>query len=65
MHISTMQNKLELAINVTANEQDSLTFMAAERMYMGGDKNAAAQFEKYLQQFPNGGFCREQPFLSC
>lgn len=50
------------AINVTANEQDSLTFMAAERMYMGGDKNAAAQFEKYLQQFPNGGFSLNSHF---
>lgn len=50
------------AINVTANEQDSLTFMAAERMYMGGDKSASAQFEKYLQQFPNGGFAVNSHF---
>ncbi len=43
-------------INVSANEQDSLTFMAAERLYMAGDKNASSQLEKYLQQFPNGSF---------
>ncbi len=43
-------------VNVSVNEQDSLTFMAAERMYMSGDKGAQAQLERYLQQFPNGGF---------
>lgn len=49
-------------INVSANEQDSLSFMAAERIYMNGDKNASAQFEKYLQQFPNGGFALNSHF---
>lgn len=49
-------------INVTVNEQDSLTFMAAERIYMSGDKNAGAQFEKYLQQFPNGSFAVNSHF---
>jgi len=44
------------SINVSVNEQDSLTFMSAERLYMAGDKGASAQLEKYLQQFPNGGF---------
>jgi TolA-binding protein len=42
--------------NVRATEQDSLTFMAAERLYMAGDKNAAAQLNRYLQQFPDGSF---------
>ncbi len=50
------------SINVTANEQDSLSFMAAERIYMGGDKSASTQFEKYLQQFPNGGFAVNSHF---
>jgi TolA-binding protein len=50
------------AINVTSTEQDSLTFMAAERIYMGGDKSAATQFEKYLQQFPNGSFAINSHF---
>jgi TolA-binding protein len=49
-------------LNVTVNEQDSLTFMAAERIYMGGDKNAGVQFEKYLQQFPNGSFAVNSHF---
>jgi TolA-binding protein len=50
------------SINVTASEQDSLTFMAAERLYMSGEKGASAQFEKYLQQFPNGGFALNSHF---
>lgn len=41
---------------VTASEQDSLTFIAAERNYMSGNQNASAQLERYLQQFPNGSF---------
>jgi TolA-binding protein len=43
-------------VRVTASEQDSLTFRAAERMYMAGDTNASAQIDRYLQQFPNGSF---------
>jgi TolA-binding protein len=50
------------SLNVSASEQDSLTFMAAERLYMSGNKSASAQFEKYLQQFPNGGFAINSHF---
>jgi tetratricopeptide (TPR) repeat protein len=50
------------SVNVSVNEQDSLSFMAAERMYMAADKNAAAQLERYLQQFPNGGFTLNSRF---
>lgn len=49
-------------INVSVSEQDSLTFMAAERLYMSGSKDAAIQLEKYLQQFPNGGFAINSHF---
>ncbi len=49
-------------IQVTASEQDSLTFITAERLYMSGDKNAASQFERYLQQFPIGGFALNSHF---
>lgn len=54
--------QLGTGINVSASEQDSLTFRAAERSYMAGDKNASAQFEKYLNQFPNGGFATNSHF---
>lgn len=43
-------------MNVTSSEQDSITYMAAERLYMSGDARAADQLERYLQQFPNGSF---------
>ncbi len=42
--------------DVTVSEQDSLTYMAGERLYMDGDERAASQLEKYLNQFPNGSF---------
>ncbi len=50
------------SINVSASEQDSLTFLAAERLYMSGDKGASVQLEKYLKQFPNGGFAVNSHF---
>jgi len=49
-------------INVTTSEQDSLTYMAAERLYMSGDDRAASQLEKYLDQFPNGSFATNAHF---
>uniref|UniRef100_UPI0032178BA3 tetratricopeptide repeat protein n=1 Tax=uncultured Draconibacterium sp. TaxID=1573823 RepID=UPI0032178BA3 len=42
--------------NVTATEQDQLTYMAAERMYMAGKEGAETQLEQYLIQFPNGSY---------
>ena len=48
--------------SIRASEQDSLTFMAAERLYMAGDKNAAAQLNRYLQQFPDGSFALSAHF---
>ncbi len=47
---------LGTGVNVTVSEQDSLTFQAAERVYMAGENNAASQLQRYLQQFPNGSF---------
>ena len=39
------------------NEQDSLTYVAAERVYMRGEvENARNSFIHYLQTFPNGAF---------
>lgn len=49
-------------INVTTSEQDSLTYMAAERLYMSEDDRAASQLEKYLDQFPNGSFATNAHF---
>lgn len=49
-------------INVTTSEQDSLTYMAAERLYMSEDDRAVSQLEKYLDQFPNGSFATNAHF---
>lgn len=43
--------------NIDVSERDSLTYVAAERVYMRGDVAAAHQgFMRYLQQFPHGAF---------
>jgi len=40
---------------VSADEQENLTYRAAERLYMDGDAKARQQLEQYLQKYPNGG----------
>jgi TolA-binding protein len=43
--------------NITRSEQDSLTFIAVEGRYMGGDcSKAIPGFASYLDKFPNGIF---------
>ena len=49
-------NRLGSGANVTVSEQDSLTYLSAERLYMAGDQGASSQLQRYLQQFPNGSF---------
>ena len=43
--------------NFDVNERDSLTYTAAERVYMRGDiPQAKTSFVRYLQSFPEGAF---------
>jgi len=43
--------------NVRVSEQDSLTYTAAENVYMSGDcDKSSQQFEKYISKFTNGNF---------
>ncbi len=50
-------NSLGGNIRIEVSEQDSLTYMAAERLFMRGDNEAARQsMVKYLQTFPEGAF---------
>ena len=43
--------------SVTISEQDSLTFIAAQNLYMAGDCSRATEsFARYIQQFRNGSF---------
>lgn len=40
------------------NEHDSLTYVAAEKIYLRGDtQEARNSFNQYLQQFPQGNYC--------
>lgn len=43
--------------NVTISEQDSLTYIAAENIYMSGDCSSAKEhFRRYIERFGTGGF---------
>ncbi|HEX7585525.1 MAG TPA: tetratricopeptide repeat protein, partial [Prolixibacteraceae bacterium] len=55
-------SKLGPGVQVSVNEQDSLSYQAAEKLYMAHDKKARLQFEKYLTQFPNGSFILNSHF---
>jgi TolA-binding protein len=54
--------KLGSGVQVSVNEQDSLSYQAAEKLYMARDKKARLQFERYLNQFPNGSFVLNSQF---
>ncbi len=42
---------------VSASEEDSLTYYAAENLYLSGDCDRSRQaFAKYIEKFPNGNF---------
>lgn len=44
-------------VNISDNEQDSISYMATENVYMNGDCNAAISgFNNYLEQYPQGAF---------
>lgn len=54
------------AIRFDANEQDSLTYIAAEKVYMKGDiAPAKASFVRYLQSYPNGAFSLNAHYYLC
>jgi TolA-binding protein len=49
-------------IRVTVSEQDSLTYMAAERVYMAGGDGVMQQLQQYLLRYPNGSFALNANF---
>jgi len=55
-------NSLGTGTNITTSEQDSLTYMAAERVYMAGGGGAKNQLQQYLQRYPNGSFALNANF---
>ncbi|MBN2699382.1 MAG: tetratricopeptide repeat protein [Bacteroidales bacterium] len=47
----------KLGRDITLREQDSLTYVAAENTYTGGDcKATIASFKRYISEFPNGAY---------
>ncbi|MBC8004925.1 MAG: tetratricopeptide repeat protein, partial [Verrucomicrobia bacterium] len=55
-------SKLGNKVQVSVSEQDSLTYRAAEKLYMAQDKKAGPQLERYLSQYPNGSFALNSHF---
>jgi len=53
---------LGTGVRVSTSEQDSLSYQAAENLFMSKDKKARSQFERYLSQFPNGSFVLNSHF---
>ena len=50
-------NALDGMVRLEASEQDSLTYLSAERLFSTGNTaQAQTALTKYLQNFPNGGF---------
>lgn len=50
-------------VNISAGAQDSITYEAAEQLYLKGDHNTAAKnFDEYLKKFPNGYFALNATF---
>lgn len=48
---------IKVGISLDAGERDSLTYVAAEKVYMKNDvASAKTSFTRYLQQFPQGAF---------
>ena len=50
-------NALPGGMRITPSRQDSLTYLAAESVYMRGNRaDAASSMSRYLQSFPNGAY---------
>lgn len=51
------------SINITANEQDSLLYLSAEKSYLNNEKTHSKElFEEYLHQFSDGQFALKAHF---
>lgn len=56
-------NSLGGSMSLSAGRQDSLTYLAAENIYMKGRKaEAKSSMEKYLQSYPRGRFSSDANF---
>ena len=56
-------NSLGSFAKVSTNEQDSLIYTSAEKLYMSGDcENSVKGFENYVRKFPDGNFILNAQF---
>ncbi|MEG1866780.1 MAG: tetratricopeptide repeat protein [Bacteroides sp.] len=63
---AALANALPGNIRFDASEQDSLTYIAAEKIYMRGRiEEAKGSFNKYLQTFPDGAFGLNAHYYLC
>lgn len=54
---AALASSLPGGIRIAATEQDSLTYIAAEKRYMNQQREEAeVSFERYLSSYPNGAF---------
>lgn len=63
---AALANAMPGHIRFDANEQDSLTYAAAEKIYMRGRiEEAKGSLNKYLQTFPEGAFSLNAHYYLC
>lgn len=63
---AALANAMPGHIRFDANEQDSLTYTAAEKIYMKGRmEEAKTSLNKYLQTFPEGAFSLNAHYYLC
>jgi TolA-binding protein len=60
---ATYVNSLSGTTHIEASEQDSLTYLAAEKQFIRGDmENAGVSMTNYLKSYPNGAFSSNASF---
>lgn len=63
---ASLVSRMPGGVRFEAGEQDSLTYMAAEKAYMRGETSAAeSSLKRYLQTFPNGAFSLNAHYYLC
>lgn len=63
---AALANSMPGNIHFDTNEQDSLTYVAAEKIYMRGrTEEAKSSLDKYLQTFPEGAFSLNAHYYLC
>lgn len=63
---ATLASQMPGEIRFEPSEQDSLTYIAAEKVYIKGEiTSAKTSFTRYLQSYPNGAFSLNAHYYLC